>query len=68
MYILTIMYAPKGLLGALRDWGKRGAITRAVPVSVAEATSSAGTKGGSAMEVEVKWTLSFLIRKLRGER
>ncbi len=25
MYILTIMYAPRGLLGALRDWGKRRA-------------------------------------------
>ncbi len=25
MYILTIMYGPKGALGALRDWGKRRA-------------------------------------------
>ncbi len=25
MYILTIMYAPKGVLGALRDWGRRRA-------------------------------------------
>ena len=25
MYILTIMYAPKGILGALREWGRRKA-------------------------------------------
>ena len=25
MYIFTIMYAPKGVLGALRDWGRRRA-------------------------------------------